>query len=182
MKNIEIPGTSPAQVNNESTNEISLGSIFGIGAPSVDNKSTEEVKVKNEKPEKLLPNEENAVYIKYKTDKGKTKTDRIVLEGTRLFYFRNSLFDGFNFVKAIPINEMIKLPPKIISDKSGEELLAGFLVAALDDEEYVVKHFDDFDAETIEKIVEIVGRLNGITKKEKEQEEKKAKAAEAKKA
>lgn len=161
---------------------IELGNINQLAAPDAKGIDLKSFTVEEKKPEKILPFEENAIYVKYKNEKGKTKTERIVIEGTKVLYFRNGLFDGFPYARAIPLNELLKVPAGMIHEKSGEQLLAGFLVAALDDEQFVVEHFDEFDATTIEKIVEILVRLNGIAKKEEEQEAKKQKAAQEKKA
>ena len=51
-------------------------------------------------------------------------------------------------------------------NRDADQLLYDFLVAAFDDHELVKEHYDDMDAELIEQVIKIFGRINLIEEKE----------------
>ncbi len=111
---------------------------------------------KEEKPSTVI--EENCVTI------GENK---IELKPTKLKYFRNKAASAYGLIKAIPLHELLTYQKGVIDEKrDADQLLFDFLVAAFDDMPFVRDHYDDFDADNIESVVKIFGRINHIDEKE----------------
>ena len=114
--------------------------------------------------------EENCVII------GEQK---IELKPTKLKYFRNKAASAYGIIKAVPLHELLTYGKGVLDEnRDADQLLFDFLVAAFDDSTFVRKNYDDFDAENIDKVVKIFGRLNHID--EKEEAARKNKEAQAK--
>lgn len=123
---------------------------------------------KEEKPSDFL--EENCVMI------GNRKVE---IKPTKLKYFRNKAASAYGIIKAVPLHELLTYGKGILDEKrDADQLLYDFLVAAFDDSALVRDNYDDMDADTIERIVKIFGRLNHID--EKEETARKNKEAQAK--
>ena len=125
---------------------------------------------KEEKPSDVI--EENCVTI------GKTK---IELKPTKLKYFRNKAASAYGIIKAVPLHELLTYGKGVIDEnRDADQLLYDFLVAAFDDNIFVREHYDDLDADTIDKIVKIFGRINHIDEKEEAARKNKEAQAQAK--
>ena len=125
---------------------------------------------KEEKPSDVI--EENCVTI------GDTK---IELKPTKLKYFRNKAASAYGIIKAVPLHELLTYGKGVIDEnRDADQLLYDFLVAAFDDSVFVSNHYDDLDADVIDKIVKIFGRLNHIDEKEEAARKNKEAQAQAK--
>lgn len=172
MKNIpDLANTPKINIADEQTESLSLGDIFGgiknKEVPSVDQQD-KPVEIPEIENKVVPPQQGNIIYIKHQDG----STDAKEIKGTKLKYFRNGSTDGYGAIRAIPFTELFKIPPGILGKYSGDELVAIFLSAVLDDREYVQKYYDDFDGETVEKIIDIFADINGIKKREEEQAKK----------
>jgi hypothetical protein len=111
---------------------------------------------KTEKPSDLL--EENCVMV------GEQK---IEIKPTKLKYFRNKAASAYGIIKVVPLHELLTYGKGVIDEtRDADQLLYDFLVAAFDDSTLVRDNYDNFDADTIERIVKIFGRINHIDEKE----------------
>ena len=123
---------------------------------------------KAEKPSDVI--EENCVTIGDK---------KIELKPTKLKYFRNKAASAYGIIKAVPLHELLTYGKGVIDEtRDADQLLYDFLVAAFDDSFFVRSNYDELDADTIDKIVQIFGRINHI--EQKEEAARKNKEAQAK--
>lgn len=113
--------------------------------------------------------EENCVVVGEK---------KIEIKPTKLKYFRNKAASAYGIIKAVPLHELLTYGKGIIDEsRDADQLLYDFLVAAFDDPVFVRDNYDEMDADVIEKIIKIFGRLNHID--EKEEQARKNKEAQA---
>lgn len=98
----------------------------------------------------------------------------IEIKPTKLFYMRNGVALFYRAIETYPITD-IPMIGKGVADpeRTGDKCLTDWLVAVTDNPEFVAKHINEFDGETIHQMLQIFKRLNHIT--EKEEELKKAK-------
>jgi hypothetical protein len=107
-------------------------------------------------------------------------TQKIEIKPTKLKYFRNKAASAYGIIKAVPLHELLTYDKGVLDERrSADELLYDFLVAVFDDQTLVRDHYDDLDAETIDQIVKIFGRINHVD--EKEEAARKNKEAQAQK-
>lgn len=125
---------------------------------------------KEEKPSDQL--EENCVLI---------NGQKIELKPTKLKYFRNKGASAYGIIKAVPLHELLTYGKGVIDEnRDADQLLYDFLVAAFDDSSFVRNNYDDMDADTIDRIVKIFGRINHIDEKEEAARKNKEAQAQAK--
>ena len=111
---------------------------------------------KEEKPSDV--NEDNCVII---------NNTKIELKPTKLKYFRNKAASGYGVIKGLPIYELLTYGKGVLDEnRDADQLLYDFLVAAFDDPVFIRDCYDDLDAEIIERIIKIFGRINHIDEKE----------------
>ena len=111
---------------------------------------------KEEKPSEFL--EENCVMV------GEHKVE---IKPTKLKYFRNKAASAYNVIKSVPLHELMVVGKGVFDEKrDADQLMFDFLVSAFDDAEFVKENYDNFDADNIERVVKIFGRLNHIDEKE----------------
>ena len=116
----------------------------------------DETPQKEEKPSDNL--EENCVMV---------GNEKIEIKPTKLKYFRNKAASGYGIIKAIPLHELLTYDKGVLDEsRDADQLLYDFLVAVFDNSVLVRDHYDDLDADTIDRIVKIFGRINHIDEKE----------------
>jgi len=102
-------------------------------------------------------NEENCVTVNGKL---------IELKPTKVRYFRNQTASTYNILKTIPLSELLTINKGIIDERrDGDQILYDYLVAAFDDSEFVRDNYDNLDADQVERVIKITGRLNHIEEK-----------------
>lgn len=125
---------------------------------------------KEEKPSDNI--EENCVMI---------GDQKIEIKPTKLKYFRNKAASGYGIIKLIPLHELLTYDKGMVDEtRSADQLLYDFLVAVFDDSTFVRDHYDDLDADTIDRIVKIFGRINHVDEKEEAARKNKEAQAQAK--
>ena len=125
---------------------------------------------KQEKPSDEI--EENCVLV---------NGEKIELKPTKLKYFRNKAASAYGIIKAVPLHELLTYGKGILDEtRDADQLLYDFLVAAFDDKEFVRDNYDNLDADTIDRICKIFGRLNHIDEKEEQARKNKEAQAQAK--
>ena len=159
--------------------ELPLGSIFDKKVPT-------ESELKSENPEKIAeleetPDESKLVEIipEASPEKEEKPSDfvdencvivngkKIEIKPTKLKYFRNKAASAYGVIKAIPLHELLTYDKGILDqNRNADQLLYDFLVAAFDDSSFVRDNYDNLDAEIIDQIVKIFGRVNHIDEKE----------------
>ncbi|MBP5423977.1 MAG: hypothetical protein J6Y78_16210 [Paludibacteraceae bacterium] len=94
--------------------------------------------------------------------------DQIIeIKPTKLRYFRNKAASAYGIIKAVPLHELLTYDKGVLDEnRDADQLLYDFLVSAFDDSVFVRDHYDDLDADTIDRIVKIFGRINHIDEKE----------------
>ena len=92
---------------------------------------------------------------------------KVEIKPTKLKYFRNKGASAYGIIKAVPLHELLTYDKGIIDpNRDADQLLYDFLVSVFDDSVFVRDHYDNFDADTIDRICKIFGRLNHIDEKE----------------
>ena len=148
----DIPQQTP--LSSEQVEQVPKLNI--LPAQSEPNQTTpEQTAEKTEKPSEVK--EENCV-----TFNGK----KVEIKPTKLKYFRNKAASGYNAIKALPIQELLTYPKGELDEtRDADQLVYDFLIAAFDDPVFVRDNYDEFDAEFLNKVVDIFGRINGIEEK-----------------
>lgn len=103
--------------------------------------------------------------------------DPIEIKATKLRYIRNGTANLFRLLERMPINDLVMLPAGAFGegdDRDGDKALMDWLIAATDNEEFVVGHYDDFTTEQILRILDIFLRVNKFLSKEAEESLKNA--------
>ena len=125
---------------------------------------------KEEMPSDL--NEENCVTV---------GGQKIEIKPTKLKYFRNKAASAYGIIKAVPLHEFLTYEKGILDPKrDADQLLYDFLVAVFDDSAFVRDHYDDLDADTVDRICKIFGRINHVDEKEEAARKNKEAQAQAK--
>ena len=126
-------------------------------------------------PKEEMPsdfNEENCVVV---------NGHKVEIKPTKLKYFRNKGASAYGIIKAVPLYELLTYDKGVIDPKrDADQLLYDFLVAAFDDSAFVAANYNDMDADTIDRIVKIFGRINHIDEKEEAARKNKEAQAQAK--
>lgn len=121
---------------------------------------------KEEMPSEV--NEENCVVV---------NGQKIEIKPTKLKYFRNKGASAYGIIKAVPLHELLTYEKGVIDpQRDADQLLFDFLVSVFDDSTFVRDNYDDMDAETIDRVVKIFGRLNHVDEKEQERKNREAQA------
>jgi len=166
-------------LDKETPAETDLNKEQPIETPKVETKPEESKQLdttpeaspeKEEKPSDQL--EENCVLV---------NGQKIELKPTKLKYFRNKGASAYGIIKAVPLHELLTYGKGIIDEnRDADQLLYDFLVAAFDDSSFVRDNYDDMDADMIDRIVKIFGRINHIDEKEEATRKNKEAQAQAK--
>ena len=126
----------------------------------------EEMKEKEDIPEessekKEMPSdfkEENCVEV---------DGQKIEIKPTKLKYFRNKAASGYGVIKAVPIYELFKYDKGVLDpERDADQLVYDFLVAAFNDSAFVRSNYNEMDAEILDRVCKIFGRINQIDEKE----------------
>ena len=127
-------------------------------------------KEKTEMPSDLI--ERNCVVVNDK---------KVEIKPTKLKYFRNKAASAYNLIKIVPIHEFLTYGKGVLdAERDADQLLYDFLVAAFDNSTFVRDNYDNMDAEQVEQIVRIFGRINHIDEKEELARKNKEAQAQAK--
>jgi len=150
-KNIEVPDPTPLK-----SQEMEVPKLKIVPQPT---------ELKTETP---APSEEKEMPSPVPEKDCVTIVDqKIQIKPTKLRYFRNKAASGYGLIKAIPLTELFTYEKGVLDkDRDADQLMFDFLVSAFDDVDFVEKNYDEFDAENIDQIVKIFGRLNHIDEKE----------------
>lgn len=90
----------------------------------------------------------------------------IEIKPTKLTYFRNQSAATYNALKNIPLTEIFGIKKGVLDpNRDGDQIVYDFLVAVLDDKELVRDKYNEFDADQIERMIQIFGRINHIDEK-----------------
>ena len=123
-----------------------------------ESKQAPEISEPKELPE--IGNPENTILIGGKL---------IEIKPTKLKYHRNRTAVFYRALELYPLPDILAMgiDPKTglgaFGDKrDGDKALCDWLVAVLDDEEFVREHLDEFDSEMIYKMLAIFRRINKI--------------------
>lgn len=160
---------SPMETRPLSTTPKEAPFVNGVPAesPKVDGQP-ENTALKQDLPPKV--NLENSILV---------DGEYIEIKPTLLKYFRNQSANSYGWLNAVPLDEFMSVPKGTFDkDRDSDQILLDFLVAAFDDVEFVRKHYDEFTAADIDRIVKIFGRINGI--EEKKEAARKNREAQAK--
>lgn len=91
----------------------------------------------------------------------------IEIKPTKLKYQRNRTAAFYRLLDLYPLIDILAMDENSFGDgRDGDKALMDWLIAATDNEELIVNHYDDIDTETVEKILEIFKRLNRVAEKE----------------
>ena len=92
---------------------------------------------------------------------------KVEIKPTKLKYFRNKAASAYGLIKAVPLHELLTYRKGQLDEaRDADQLLYDFLVATFDNSEFVRDNYDNMDAEVIDRICKIFGRINHIDEKE----------------
>lgn len=148
--NNTIPSEKPVK------NSVPLESPQNVTTPA---ESSLKEEVPSESPVKTETPFDDSNYVVIKGEK-------IEIKPTKLKYFRNKTASAYNLLKSYPLSELLVLKAGVIDQtRDGDAVVYDFLVSAFDDADFVRDNYNEMDAEQVERIVQIVGRLNHIEDK-----------------
>ena len=126
----------------------------------------EESKLLEETPEETPPKTEMPSDLKLENCV-EIDGQKIEIKPTKLKYFRNKGASAYGIIKAVPIHELLTYGKGVIdAERDSDQLLYDFLVSVFDDSTFVRDHYDEMDADQVEQILKIFGRINHIDEKE----------------
>ena len=129
-------------------------------------KTPEESKLLEETPEETPPKTEMPSDLKLENCV-EIDGQKIEIKPTKLKYFRNKGASAYGIIKAVPIHELLTYGKGVIdAERDSDQLLYDFLVSVFDDSAFVRDHYDEMDADQVEQILKIFGRINHIDEKE----------------
>lgn len=106
----------------------------------------------------MVGNPENTVMIGGKP---------IEIKPTKLKYQRNRTATFYRALEIYPLIDILAMEAGAFGDdRDGDKALMDWLIAATDNEELIIEHYNDMDTETIEKILSIFRRVNRIDEKD----------------
>lgn len=112
-------------------------------------------------PPKELPatgNPENTVII---------GGQLIEIKPTKLKYQRNRTAAFYKILDMYPLTDILAMSAGTFGDeRDGDKAIMDWLIAATDNEQLIVEHYDELDTGIIEKILSIFRRVNRIDEKE----------------
>ena len=112
--------------------------------------------IKEELPSDLI--EENCVIV---------DGNKIEIKPTKLKYFRNQAASGYGVIKAIPVTELYRYQKGVLDPhRDADQLVYDFLVAAFNDSSFVRNNYNEMDADLLDRVCKIFGRINHIDEKE----------------
>ena len=93
--------------------------------------------------------------------------EQIEIKPTKLRYERNRTAAFYRMMDMYPIVDILAMDTVIAGDdRDGDKCIMDWLIAALDNEEFVVAHYDEMTVDEIEKVLAVFRRLNRIDEKE----------------
>lgn len=92
---------------------------------------------------------------------------KVQIKPTKFKYFRNRTTSIYRILKAVPLNEFLAYEKGTFDkERDSDQILYDFLIAVFDDAKFVSKNYNNMDADCLQKILEIFGRINHIDQKE----------------
>lgn len=91
------------------------------------------------------------------------------IKPTKMKYVRNGTANFYRLIEKVPLIDIVQIESGTFGggdDRDGDKAIMDWLIAATDDEAFVVEHYDEFDVEQILRIVEIFKRINKFTKED----------------
>lgn len=94
--------------------------------------------------------------------------DRLIeIKPTKVKYQRNKTAQFYKVLELYPLQEVFQMEAGTFGDeRDGDKAVMDWLIAVFDDEQLVIENYDEFDTGTIEKLITIYKRINGIDEKE----------------
>lgn len=91
----------------------------------------------------------------------------IEIKPTKLKYQRNRTAAFYRLLDLYPLTDILAMDESSFGDgRDGDKALMDWLIAATDNEELIVKYYDEIDTGVVEKILEIFKRVNRVAEKE----------------
>lgn len=91
----------------------------------------------------------------------------IEIKPTKLKYQRNRTATFYKLLEMYPLVDILGMEAGAFGDdRDGDKAVMDWLIAATDNEELILAHYDEMDTGTIEKILSIFRRVNKIDEKE----------------
>ena len=112
------------------------------------------------KPLPKVGNPENTVLI------GETP---IEIKPTKLKYLRNGTANLYKLMDRVPLSDIMMIGEYGFGEddsRDGDKAVMDWLIAATDNEELIVAHYDNMDVGQIYQILEIFKRINKFAEKE----------------
>lgn len=89
------------------------------------------------------------------------------IKPTKLKYQRDRTAAFYRILNQMPLVDILALQDGILDpDRSSDKMLFDWIVAVTDDPDFVTENYNDFDSQTIERMLKIFCRLNEIDERE----------------
>lgn len=88
------------------------------------------------------------------------------IKSTKVKYHRAKVTDFYKVLKQAPLSEILSLDEDFFGAHSPDKMLFDWLVAVIDDPDFVTQHYNNFTAKDVDDLVKIYCRLNGIDQRE----------------
>lgn len=93
----------------------------------------------------------------------------VEIKPTKLKYLRNGTAGFYRLLDTVPLNDIVLMPVGTFGEddgRDGDKALMDWLIAATDNEDIIVKNYEEMDAGQIETILDIFKRVNKFCEKE----------------
>lgn len=93
--------------------------------------------------------------------------EAVEIKPTKLLYMRNRTAEFYRILDTYPLPDILSTEKGMFGDnRDGDKCVLDWLIAVTDDEKLVRRHYNEIDAGTIDRLLEIFKRLNKIQEKE----------------
>ena len=98
----------------------------------------------------------------------KIGNEMIEIKPTKVSYQRDRTAAFYKMLEIYPLPDLLAMSSEAMGDpdRDGDKCVMDWLIAATDNPELILKHYDEMDTEIVENILAIFKRLNKITEKE----------------
>lgn len=98
--------------------------------------------------------------------------EKIEIKPVKIKYCRDRTAYFYSMLDTTPLTTLLAVDYKLPDDRTMEEGLIDWLIAATDNPEIIEKNFNEIDAETVYTILEIFKRINRIDEIEEKSQKK----------
>lgn len=92
--------------------------------------------------------------------------ETVEIKPTKLKYHRNRTAVFYRMLEVYALPDLLAMDINLGDGRDSDKALMDWLIAVTDDEDLILRHYDEIDSETVEKMMEIFKRVNHIDEKD----------------